>query len=291
MLLVALMWGFNFVAVKILYRELSAVPAAIVRSVLMTVLLAGACVATKVSLRIPKEIALRVHLQGLLSMGVYMYLFMKGMETTGAAEGAICLGTGPLFTLLLAILFKQEKFSWLVLGGTIVAFVGVAIVILTSPDAQPGGNGLMGPALLVLAAAVWASGTVVSRPLLAHINPLAMATFAMPAGTLFLLLTGWNDAIKVSWSGLSLTAWGMLLYFSLFAGFLGFWFFYKGVEQVGAAGAMLYQYFVAPLAAIFGFLVLHRGLSAVQFLGMAVLLTGVWLASSARQRLVGSTSG
>lgn len=278
-----LIWGFNFVAMKLLYLEVPSLPAAIMRWILMTSTLYIAARVLKVSLKIPEGMALRVHLQGFLSMGLYMALFVKGMETTGAAEGAILLGTGPIFTLILAVLFKQETFKWSILLGTLVAFLGVSVVIGFSPDAQHGTQSLIGPALLVTSALVWAFGTVVSRPLLTEMDPMALTVWAMPAGGAVLILLGWKEVLAVDWGHLSPLSWGMMIYFGLLAGFLGFWLFYRGVSQVGAAGAMLYQYFVAPLAAIFGFVFLHRGLNLIQFVGLLIVIVGVTFATSARQ--------
>lgn len=284
LLAVMLLWGFNFVALKLVYREVPAIPAAIFRWFLMTSLLVLTALALKVSLKYPKGMAWRVHLQGFLSMGLYMYVFVTGMQWTGAAEGGVCLGMTPIFTLLLAIIFRQEPFRWKVLGGTLVAFIGVAVVAIMSPDVQThGSQGLLGPVLLILAAFIWACGTVISRPLLNHMEPMALTILAMPAGGLFLCLVGWQQTAQVPWTHLSGFTYGMLLYFSLGAGYLGFWLFYRGVEQAGAAGAMLYQYFVAPVSAVLAYFTLGRGLSAPQIGGMVILIAGVFMANGARR--------
>ncbi|MEQ1822309.1 MAG: DMT family transporter, partial [Fimbriimonadaceae bacterium] len=281
---VMVLWGFNFVALKLLMQDgrITAGTAALGRWVLMTAFLFAYCRWKGISLKMPSGDHWRVHLQGFLSMGVYMVLFTLGMSYAAPAEGAIILGCSPVFTLLLAVAFKQERFRLAILLGTLLAFSGVGLVVLTSPDSKVGSDELKGDALLFISAFVWALGTVISRPLVSKMNPIAMTTLAMPAALLALLPFGITGLSQTHWSQVSMVEWSMLLYFALFAGAIGFMGFYTGVRKVGAAGAMLYQYFVAPLAAISSLVFLHKGLVVWQLFGLAVVIVGVWLANQAR---------
>lgn len=283
---VMVLWGFNFVALKLLMKDdlVSPATAALARWFIMTAVLVVFCLVRKLPLRYPKGEAWRIHLQGFLAMGIYMVLFTVGMHTSGASEGAIILGCSPLFTLLLAVVFRQEKFRSSILLGTLMAFSGVSLVVLGSPDTHAGSRSLFGNLLIFLSAIIWAFSAVVSKPITAKVDPFVLTTLAMPAGLIALIPFGWNDLAHTDWAHLPLLNWSMLLYFSIGAGALGFMGFYTGVKQAGAAGAMLYQYFVSPLAALSSWLVLHKGLSLWQFLGLAVVITGVWLANRARNQ-------
>jgi drug/metabolite transporter (DMT)-like permease len=283
------LWGFNFVALKLLLKEMEPSTAALGRWFLMALFLYVYCRWKGISLRMPVGEAWRVHLQGLLSMGVYMVLFTLGMKYATPAEGAIILGCSPVFTLLLAVLFKQERFRVVILMGTLIAFMGVGLVVLASPDAKFGSKELLGDALLFASAFVWAMGTVISRPLVSKMDPIALATLAMPAGLVALLAFGGNDFLNTHWDRVTFTGWSMLIYFALFAGGIGFMGFYTGVRKVGAAGAMLYQYFVAPIAALSSLIFLGKGLVPLQLAGLVVVIGGVWVANQARLRHVPSS--
>lgn len=286
------LWGFNFVALKLLLKGHVVTPgtAALGRWFLMAAFLLVYCRWKRISLKMPKADAWRVHLQGFLSMGVYMVLFTLGMNYAAPAEGAIILGCSPVFTLLLAVMLGQERFRLVILIGTLIAFFGVGLVVLTSPDSKVGSDELKGDLLLFASAFVWAMGTVISRPLVARMDPIALTTLAMPSGLLALLPFGGVGLVNTDWQRVSVVEWSMLLYFALFAGAVGFMGFYTGVRKVGAAGAMLYQYFVAPLAAISSLIFLGKGLVPLQLVGLLVVISGVWVANQARlHHLVGST--
>lgn len=282
-------WGFNFVAIKLLLKETSGISAALVRSLLMTVILVAICKLQGLSLKLERKDAIRVFIQGFLNMGIYMILFTKGMEGATAAEGAIVLGTAPLFTLFLAVVTRQEKFRWPILFGTLVAFSGVALVVAGSPHAKVGNSAFWALLTLLASAFVWATGTVVSRPILGKVDSTVMTTFAMWTGNAVLIPVGIPEAMKTDWTNLTPMAWWCLLYFSIGAGAIGFLLFYRGVRQVGAAGAMLYQYLVSPIAAVAGWLFMSQPLAPVQWLGLAVVISGVAWASSARHK-AGSTA-
>lgn len=283
-------WGFNFVALKLVLVQMSAPAAALVRGLLMYGVLVGICQWKGISLRFPPGTFWRISLQGFLAMGLYMVLFVEGMREAAPAEGAIILGCGPIFTLLIACVAGQEKFRWSILGATMLAFGGVALVVGFSPSVHSSGGLLLGHFLLLASAFVWAGATVVSRPIVAKVDPLQMLTLSMPAGLLTLLPYGLIPTANLDWRGLTVTTWAMMAYFAVAAGVIGFLLFYRGVREVGASGAMLYQYLVSPLAAISGYFVLRAGLHPMQFVGLLVVLGGVALANRERQRHGGVVS-
>lgn len=280
-----LIWGFNFVALKLVLHEMGAPSAALIRGVVMYLALIPICLAAGHSpFRAPEGTGGRIAVQGFLAMGLYMVLFVGGMRDATPAEGAIILGCSPLFTMMLACLTRQERFSWSILGGTLVAFSGVALVVGASPGAEVRGGLLLGHFLLLASALVWALATVVSRPIVTKVDPLHMLTLSMPAGLVALLPLGVPEVASTAWSRTTPLGWGMMAYFALLAGVMGFILFYRGVKEVGAGGAMLYQYLVSPTAALSGVIVLRSPFRPLQMVGLVVVLCGVALATAARQR-------
>jgi drug/metabolite transporter (DMT)-like permease len=275
-----MLWGFNFVALKVILVQMTPQAAALVRFVIMYAFLIMICRWRGISLRYPeRRDTLWILFQGFLSMGVYMVFFTLGMRDSTAAEGAIILGTSPIFTILIAVAVRQEKFHLESLLGILAAFAGVALVVYFGdhPPARTGGMSpkMFGNLLVFAGAAVWAWSTVISKPLVGRHDPLRLLTLSMPGALLALIPFGLHDVIRLDWSELSFTTWSMMIYFSGLAGTLGFVLFYEGVRQVGASGAMVYQYFVSPIAVLFAFLVLGQGLHLMQLIGLVVVLSGV----------------
>ncbi len=282
----ALTWGFNFVAIKLMYQELSPATVGLSRWVLMFAAMVALCLALRAPMSVRRQDALPTFFQGLISMGLYMVLFLEGMKLTDAAEGAIVLATAPIFTAILASIAKQEAFRLAVVGWAFVAMFGVALVTLgkgvSSGQSAPIEGRILGDLLILGAAVVWAWGAVLSRPLVKTYTPLTMLTVSMAGALPVLVPYGAIPMFRTDWTAVGPVSWIMLLYMSIGAGVLGFLGFYAGVRQVGASGAMLYQYCVPPLAAAFAYLVLGTSLEWVQFLGLAFVVLGVSMAVRSR---------
>jgi len=280
LLTVVLVWGYNFIAVKQLYHEMSPQAVALARALGMFALLIPICLLLKQSMRPKPGTGLLVLAFGFLSMGLYLILFFVGMQGSGAAEGAIMLATAPLFTTLFAVLLKQEKSNAGVWLGAAAALCGVSLVVWGG-GGRTGNNELYN--LIVLSsAAVWGISAVTAKILSASYTPLQTLTLSMPGGLIAMIPFGCRAFLSTDWAALSWHAWALLGYLIVAAGILGFALFYSGVRAIGAPGAMLYQYLISPTTALLSWALLGRPLHTSQFVGLAIVLAGVGWASKAR---------
>jgi drug/metabolite transporter (DMT)-like permease len=279
LIVTVLSWGFNFVALKLLYVEMSPPAVAFVRFGLMYGMLVVVCVWRRESLRFARTDSFRILLLGFVSMGVYMILFLEGMRGSAPAEGAIILATSPIFTTILAVLAGQERFSPLALVGALVAFAGVVIVIVAGQEQTGDPGRLLGNLLILVSSVVWAFSVVMMRPLLGRYSPTQLLTMSMPGALVALIPYGLVATLAVDWGGFSPTIWLLLVHVSLLSGVIAFIGFYAGVRQIGGAGAMMYQFFVPPCAAFFGWLAMGKTLVPLQGVGLVVVIVGVVFAS------------
>lgn len=284
-----LAWGYNFVALKLLYAEVSPPAAALMRHVLMYLLLVAVAYwwLSRGNPELRKTNWLwggwRIAWFGILSMGIYMILFLEAVNRTSAAEGAIIIATAPLFTTLFAVIARQEAFSSRVLVGALVAFSGVALVVFAGDEIRF--DHLVGNGLMLASAVGWALGAVVSRPLVKTKPAIVVLTQSMPAALVILLPYALTATLATSWMKLSATSYLAFGHFTIIAGALGFVGFFYGVQKIGASGAMYYQFCVAPVATLFAWIFLRDTLHPLQILGMGVVLLGVVLATVARTKV------
>lgn len=276
-------WGFNFVALKFIYGQVNPPALGLMRFVAMGLVLLLLCRVQGEDVRYPTRDAGRILLQGMLSMGVYMVLFLEGMKRVGAAEGAIILATTPIMTALVAASVGQERLVFATLLGSFVAISGVSLVV--GVGVLAGHTDWSGVGLLFASAMVWAVATVISKPLVSRVSPLRMLTLSMPGALVVLVPYGLLDALRMPWADLTSQTWLMVGHVTVLAGVVGFMGFYRGVQQVGASAAMMYQYLVPILAALFSWWALGIGLRPLQWVGVVVVLAGVGYASWVRTRL------
>lgn len=267
------LWGINFTAVKVLYKAVDWRAATLIRWFFMEAFLVILCYSQRLSPWPRRDQALSLFTLGALSMGVYIGLFMKGMEGSSPAEASIIMACAPIFTYLVAMAVRQEKFVKGAMVGAAIAFAGVAIVVLTG-DAHLSGK-LFYNLLIFVSSFVWACSSVLSRKLVGNANPLQVLTQSLPGALVVLVpLCGLQtlQAHPLEWSGLT---WLAMFHVAILSGAVGFLLFYTGVKQVGASHAMMYQYMVPVLATLIGHFALGTQIFPMQLVGAVVVLAGV----------------
>jgi probable blue pigment (indigoidine) exporter len=103
---------------------------------------------------------------GLLMVTVFLAGFTEAVVRAGPGNAIVLASTAPFFVVMLGWFVTGERISWHVLGGLVIGFGGVTLVVST----QLGGDRddrdvALGMALAVAAAIGWAAGTFVVKAL------------------------------------------------------------------------------------------------------------------------------
>ncbi|MBS1718115.1 MAG: DMT family transporter [Armatimonadetes bacterium] len=278
LLITMLLWGYNFVAVKFVYHEISPAAVSMARFVVMYAVLLVVCRIQKTPISVDREDRLSILGVGFLSMGIYMIFFLEGMSKSTPAQGAIILACAPIMTNVFAVLAKQERFCLGAFIGALVSFAGVSAVVLKE-GFKPG----FGDILLLLSSAVWSFQAVWSRPYLRKYSSLQLLTASLPGALIPLLPYALLPTLHTNWEGIGFWGWLNFFHVSVLSGAVGFLGFYMGVRQIGASRAMLYQFLVPPMAATFGYLALKMPLEPLQLVGFVLVVAGIVWANRARE--------
>jgi probable blue pigment (indigoidine) exporter len=273
-------WGLNFSMVKVTYLGFAtALPVAHAPAAVTLLRYLGMWPIFAIAAwyesrwRIPRRQIGRVLLAQFVASGVYMILFMEGMRLAGPGPAAVMLGFAPLSTILLSLVLRMEKFSWSLLGGTLLATAGVVMVGLaaqTDSHSDP-----LGILLLFISALTWGLSVVMSKPILGEVKPFTMLAVGMPAALLLVTPYAWTAMGEVNWVAIAPNGWLGLAYLILVAGVAAFWAYYRGLSDVGPAQTGLVQYLIPPVAAISGFLMLGQAMTPLEWVGMAVVIAGL----------------
>ncbi|MEM7198055.1 MAG: DMT family transporter [Pseudomonadota bacterium] len=191
---------------------------------------------------------------------------------TGALA-SIYVASMPIFTVILAILFRAETPRVLRILGAIIGFVGVAILMQGDLSLnQP----LWPQALLLLAAFSYGLAALWGRRL-AGIHAMQIAYGQVSTSTLWLLIPvalidrPWDLTLP---SGEVIVS--ILLLASLCTALAYIWYF-RILEIAGSVHLSLVTFIIPPSAIFLGWLVLDETLFYHHFLGMGVIFVGLWL--------------
>ncbi len=279
LLVTMLFWGFNFVSLKVVYHVME--PGAVLfwRYFVMGGILVGICAATGQKLKFPPEHRTGILLAGLNSMGIYMVLFMEGVKRAPAGESAIILATNPIMVGVMSMMLGREPKSWIRFWGSIIALLGVALVVLGRPGAlsvdKETSVRLWGDLLLFLSSISWAGSVVIAKPISAHVRPLPLFTMSMLGGLPIVVLYGFSSAMRVQWGAFGGWEWLNLAQITFGSGVIAMVFYYRGVADLPASVAALHQFLVPVIATAVAAVVLHERLGWIQAVGLVVLFWGM----------------
>lgn len=227
--------------------------------------------------RWPSHLVLILHICRGLVMGCSLVLFFWALARVPMALGIALSFIAPLLALAMAAFFLKEKVGRGAVGGSVIAFTGVLVILV----GQPGGGAIIAdwraPAAILLAAFLYAVGTIISRPLAQRADPVEVALFFnVVAGALFLTGAPWFAA----WPALQYVP--ALLLASLTATIsimLIAWAYARAEAQY----LLPVEYTAFLWAALFGWLVFAETVSMATLAGATLIMGGcLWTARSGR---------
>jgi drug/metabolite transporter (DMT)-like permease len=257
-LLLAVLWGSAFTAIK---AGLEAFPpvlfAALRYDVAGVLVLVYAAVATdRWRPRSRGEWGLVTVGSVLLIAAYHVFLFVGEQGTTSAAA-AIIVSLSPVLTAGFARAFlPDERLTVLGIVGLLVGFVGV--VVLSEPDpVNLLAAGTVSKGLVLLAAASFALGSVLTRRIDAELPIETMEAWSMVGGALLMHVVSVGIGESVASVHWTTTAAVSLGYLAIGASVVGFLLYFHLLDTLGPIQVNLVSY-AAPIAA---------GATGIVFLG------------------------
>lgn len=286
-LCVTLIWAASFSVVKYALREMGPLSFATVRFAAASLMLLAWVWVSEGKPVIRKEDWVRVILVGLTAIGIYQVFFTVGLKYTTASNSSLMLGTIPAWTAMFAVASGQERIAPWQVVGLLLSFVGVALTIGGSGDGfQLARDSVRGDALTLVAAALSAASTVLSRRLLSRYSALRMMAVSMLCGSLFLLAVSVPQMATEDWAHLSGGTWLALAFSAVPAAGLAYVIWYKSIGEIGASRTVIYNNLIPPMAILIALTTLGERFTPVQALGALVILMGVALTRFAHAKAI-----
>ena len=192
------------------------------------------------------------------------------MQWVGSGTAALVLATTPLWTVLFAGIWKQwpAKNEWI---GLMLGFAGIVLMNIHGDlRAHPGGA-----ILLLLSAASWSFGSVLSLRLTLPSGAMASA-LQMFSGGLVVLMVGFATGEHVP-AHPSARAIAALLYLAIFGSLLGYTAYTYLLKHVRPSLATSYSYVNPGLAVLLGVWFAGERITITGIAAMLTILTGVVL--------------
>lgn len=284
---VMLLWGFNVSALKVLVTAIDPVLLTAVR-----IGTAGICVLIityflKI-LRLPtKEEWKTIGLITIFNVILHHSFLALGLEKTSGVNGGLILGTAPLLTILLSVIFLKDRVTRLRALGFLSGFIGILITTLVGTSGISTIN--IGDAFVFISISSQAISFILISKLNPNFDPRLLTGYMLVIGSIFIFifnflfidrdlsqlnhLFSWHIGLVFLFSAVLCTAFGHMVY-------------NLAITQVGPSETTIFinlnTFFSLLGAAIF----LNEPIYANHFIGLAFILFGVVAGTGTLERVL-----
>lgn len=281
LVLLSVIWGIAFVAIRRADQELSPVNLALLRWLLAS---AGFLAIYPFLGKAKTKFEARKDLPRLLVVAlnnvVIYHISLNFAETrVSAGIAALLISFGPIFIAVLSVLLLKERIRGKLVIALFVALAGTAILAVPDVGSSSSALGIIG---VIVAALAYAIFSVLGKPLVHKYGAAPVTIWAGLIGTLMLLpfLPFSNFVGQVA--SLSLTGWFSVLYLSLLSTVVGYTLFYTLVSR-GAVSKVAVQLYLAPVVSVIGgVILLGESVGIYTIVGGALLLASIALATRSK---------
>ena len=174
-LLIGVLWGLNWPAVKFMLTEMPPVTIRAIAFPCAALLLALIAKTLGHRLMPPRREFGPMLLAGLFIVFGFNIASTLGQVLTPASKAAIIAYTMPAITAVLAVAFLGDRQHKRLVLAIMMGIVGLAILV--ARDIEAISRDLTGPAIMFAAATSWAIGNVILKSRTWTLSPLALATW------------------------------------------------------------------------------------------------------------------
>ncbi len=214
---------------------------------------------------------------GIVAGSVYFISENVALQYTLVTNVSLITSMSPLLTVLIAgAIYKTDRPDKGAYIGSLVAFIGVGLVIFNSSfnlSINP-----LGDMLALLAAVCWAIYCIVLKPLNVTYDTRFITRKVFFYGVLtaipFLLVEPEIAPLSILLVPTVITN---LLFLSLVCSLGAYLLWALAVKKIGSVQTSNYLYFQPVITLIFSFIILGEAVTLVGGTGCALILLGVWL--------------
>lgn len=271
------MWGYSFVSTKeLLNAGLGPVQIYISRFVIAYFI--ALCVAHKRLFAYNLREEGMFALCGICAGSIYFIAENMALEYTLTTNVSLLTSMSPLLTaMLVGLVYKTEKLGLGTWIGSAIAIVGVGCIVFnssTSMEVRP-----IGDMLSLGAALSWAVYSLVLRQLNARYDIwfITRKTFFYGVVTAIPILLFEKDSVNIFAVIQEPVVFGNLLFLSLGASTAAYVIWAFTVKKVGAVKANNYMYLQSIFTLIVSAIVLHEHVNFIGYVGIVLILGGLWI--------------
>ena len=269
---IVVLWGLNFVALKITVLSLTPIFLAGLRFFLISFpwifFVKKPKVSNKQFFSLP------------ITLGVLQYSLLYYGMSTGLSAGlsAVILQTQSFFTVIMSAFLIKEKFSLNEITGLIIGMLGV-IILLTYND----GDFKLEAIFIILAAAMsWGVANIQLKNL-GNINMISFLIWISPLASILLFIISFilefDSLLKIDFPNIEIKVFLSIFYTAYISTVIGFTMWQYLLNKYKSIQITTYGLLVPVTGSIFGYIILNEVLEIYQIISGIIIIIGLMVIS------------
>ncbi len=275
-ILAEIFWSLSFIWIKVAFSSYKPITIIFFRLVISAILIFSFGLLTKKIKKPTRKGFQNLMLIALFEPFLYFLGESFGLQYVSSTLGAVIIATIPLFTPITAWYFYKEHLHRRNFAGLLISFIGVGIVLFNNDfSIHASTKGLL---LLGLAVLSSLGNGVVLKKVTTDYNPVTIVAFQNGIGTIFFLplwlFFGMNKFMNTPFDLKAMLA---IFKLAIIASSLAFIFYTYSLQRLGLIKTSIFINTIPVFTAIFAHFILGEGLTLQKFIGIALVVGGVFI--------------
>lgn len=211
---------------------------------------------------------------GMAGIGIYHICLNYGELSVSAGIASFIVGLMPVITVLLSLIFLQEKLSRGVWVGIFISILGLVILAI-GEGSEPGMQ--QGILAILVSALMGAVLTIIQKHFSGIYHPVAIISWVMWGGTLLLLMFTPALVHDIQKADFHTTA--AVVYMGIFPAAIAYLAWGYALKYLSASTASVSLYAMPLVSTLLGFILLNEQPSLISLIGSGITLFGAVIAN------------
>lgn len=269
-------WGSSFPVVRAITQENIYSPTSIMLFRYLIASIALIIVSISKGARLPDKKDLPIiFLSGFLGIFVYTWLFNIASITVKSGVSSFIISSTPIFTLILSVIFLKEKPSKQSIVGLFISFIGLFLISMTELISS---NFSIDVLFLICCAILNSAYNILQRKLLTKYSALDAVTYAVVAGTVFMLIFTPTFITEAKQSTFEVNMY--IIYLGLFPAAAAHYLWNTALSLADdTASVTSFQYSIPFISMILAYLWQGETISLLSLVGGLIIIFGMYVAN------------
>ncbi len=229
-----------------------------------------------VDLTLEKRDIPRVVLLSLLGMVGYHVFFFTALKHTSSVNTSLIAAMNPIVTTIMASIFLKEKFPRKAIGGILISFTGVALIVTNgSLEVIKNMSFNIGDIYMLMAILSFSIYFIVLKGIVGRVDPMKLTFYVFFFCVVMLVpMVIYENPVEYLPRTTS-KGWGSLIYMSIFASVVAYLIQQISVKRIGPAKTSLYVNLVPLFSMVMAYFILGEVITLPKIFAGAMIISGV----------------